>query len=167
MSKQNKIMFNVYIDSVNLSTENWPNRNTIIWRPLKELWVCDRNNFLLRIDVKKKRITFKHHTLSRIASFVWLDWWSYRIIRVLVSLVPLDRINLLIARWELYFKSFFAQCLSFFFLFFLCVARHIVVYQSIFIWIMIGCDTLCSCRWQRQCRFLLRPFPSKCQFISS
>ena len=32
-------------------------------------------------------------------------------------------------------------------------ARHIVVYQSIFVWILIGCDTPFSCQRQRHCCF--------------
>ena len=63
-------------------------------------------------------------------------------------------LNVVLSKFWLYFFSWH-------------VARHIVVYQSIFVWILIGCDTLCFCRWQHRCRFLLHPFPSKCQFISS
>ena len=44
---------------------------------------------------------------------------------------------------------------------------HIVVYQSIFVSNLIGCDTPFSCRQQRHCRLVLHPLPSKCQFISS
>jgi hypothetical protein len=74
---------------------------------------------------KKKRITFKHHTPSRIASFVWLDWWSYRMMKVLVSLVPLDRINLSNCKMRIIFQVFFCPMSFFFFsLFFMCRTSH-------------------------------------------
>ncbi len=67
------------------------------------------------------------------------------------------------------FTSFFfySMSLSLFLFLFWHAIRHIGVYQSIFVWILIGCDTPFSCRRQRHCCFLLHPLPSKCQFISS
>lgn len=64
-------------------------------------------------------------------------------------------------RWQI---EFFCHCQRAFWIFFSIftmlvvfflwhAARHIVVYQSIFVWILIGCDTPFSCQRQRHCCF--------------